>query len=76
MQYPQRNGRKYDPVEDTEVYKKVIEKIEKELDERMKDKPQGMGSCHIYWELKKELLADAGIEWKSPKECNPYIMFD
>lgn len=75
QQYPKRRNFYYDPIEDTEAYKKVIEDIEKEIDVLMKD-TTGMGSCHIYWHFKKELLAKHGIDWKSPKECNPNIMFD
>ncbi len=75
MQYPKRHGICYDPVEDTEAYKEAMKKIERELDEHMEGR-DGMGSCHIYWSLKKKLLAELGIEWRSPKECNPHIMFD
>jgi hypothetical protein len=42
----------------------------------MKDFPQGMGSCHKYWQLKKELLKNVGIDWKTPQECNPRVVFD
>ncbi|MFT5873760.1 MAG: hypothetical protein ACI8WT_002711, partial [Clostridium sp.] len=48
MEYPMRNGICYDPVEDTEAYKKAMEQIEKELDGCMKG-VNGMGKCHIYW---------------------------
>ncbi len=38
---------------------------------------QGMGFCHLYWHTKREiLLADYGIEWLSPKDLNPHVMFD
>lgn len=73
---PKRHGLYYDPVEDTPDYKKVIKLIEEEIDNIMKDEFQGMGSCHRYWALKKKLLAERGIEWKNPAECNPYIHFD
>lgn len=76
MEYPRRNGLCYDPVEDTEDYKRVIQDIEKELDTLMADRPGGLGSCHTYWHLKKKLLARAGIDWKSPSECNPHVLFD
>jgi hypothetical protein len=76
MDYPVRNGMNYDPVEDTEEYKKVIKKVEKELERQMKDWPQGLGQCHIYWNLKKRLLAEYGVNWRSPSECNTHIIFD
>lgn len=75
MEYPKRNGICYDPVEDTEAYKKAIKQIEEELDECMKG-VNGMGNCHIYWSRKKELLAKVRVEWRSARECNPFIMFD
>lgn len=48
MEYKLRNGLCYDPVEDTQEYKKVIEKVEKEIEERMKGFSRGFGRCHIY----------------------------
>lgn len=75
-QYPKRNGLYYDPVEDTEEYRRVIEDVEKEISEKLKDIPIGMGFCHIYWITKKELLAERGIEWETPSECNPDVLFD
>lgn len=71
-----RNGRFYDPIEDTTDYNEVIKFIEEQIEDIMKDEPEGLGSCHRYWALKKELLAQRGIEWKNPAECNPYILFD
>jgi hypothetical protein len=76
VEYPKKYGRNYDPVEDTEAYKKAVEEIKDEIDEFMKDRPDGMGSCHVYWSIKKNLLKKRGIDWKTPSECNPYIMFD
>jgi hypothetical protein len=35
-----------------------------------------LGVCHSYWARKKELLAKKGIEWKTPAEMNPNILFD
>ena len=68
---------KYDPIEDTAVYKAVIKDVEKELDELLKDKPRGMGFCHIYWYEKKRILKEKyGINWKSPAVMNPRVMFD
>lgn len=75
MEYPRKNGLCYDPIEDTEEYKEAMKKIQEELDERMEG-IDGMGSCHIYWRHKKQLLARFRVEWKSPKECNPFVMFD
>ena len=67
---------KYDPVEDTEYYKS----IEEELDKLIKKKIGSggyLGYCHLYWMKKKIILKEKyGIDWKSPSELNPRIMFD
>jgi hypothetical protein len=68
-----------DPIEATQEYKDAIEKIQPKLDEISKELDERgieMGSCHIYWARKKELLKAEGIDWKSPSEMNPHIMFD
>lgn len=70
---------KRDPIEGTKEYKEAIEKIQAELDElndELDRQGYGMGRCHKYWAKKKELLKQVGIDWLSPAECNPYIMFD
>ncbi len=36
-----------------------------------------IGSCHDRWRRKKELLKKLyNIDWKSPAELNPHIIFD
>ncbi|NLC19864.1 MAG: hypothetical protein GX757_11765 [Clostridiales bacterium] len=68
-----------DPIEDTQEFKQALERIQPLLDElekRLEDSNYGMGSCHIYWAKKKKLLKDLGIEWKTPAEMNPHVLFD
>lgn len=72
---------KIDKIENTEEYKQIEEelnkKIELELELKGYTNKQALGFCHIYWELKKEILkTDYNIDWKSPQELNPEIMFD
>ena len=67
---------KVDPVQATLEWEKVIYKVEKEVDEQLKDEPRGMGFCHIYWSTKRAALASRGIEWRSPSAMNPRVMFD
>lgn len=66
----------YDEVEDTLPYKMISD----ELDELIKKEigPGGyMGYCHLYWATKKQILKEKyGIEWHSPAELNPHVMFD
>ena len=68
-------------VEKTRRYKKIEAELEAELDRRMKeiysDGPV-LGSCHTYWNLKKELLREKYKIWfwRSPAELNRRIHFD
>ena len=45
-------------VEKTRRYKRIEAELEAELERIMKEQygDIGLGSCHIYWSLKKELL--------------------
>lgn len=72
---------KIDKIENTEKYKQIEKelnkKIELELELKGYKNKQTLGFCHIYWELKKEILkTDYNIDWKSPQELNPEIIFD
>lgn len=57
----------------------VYKLVEKEAEEELKK--QGvvlqLGYCHSLWELmKKNFKKKYGIDWKSPAETNPGIMYD
>lgn len=68
---------KVDPVVYTEAYENVIDAVEEEVDRRMEGKPYGMGMCFEIWSIKKAILADKyGIEWRTPSQMNPRVMFD
>ena len=67
----------HDPIEDTEEFKAIIDDVERELDEMLKDEPKGMGFCHHYWHCKSKLLKEKyGINWRSPSIMNPTVRFD
>lgn len=74
------NNIKFDPVENTEKFKK----IEKELNEKINlflesnhISKKSLGYCHAYFEAKKIILKKYyNIEWKTPQELNPEIIFD
>lgn len=34
------------------------------------------GLCHEIWEEQKKILKEKNIDWKSPPEMNPNVMFD
>ncbi len=53
---------------DAGIPKDVLAEVEKKLEEQFKDWPRGMGFCHIYWNYKKQYLADLGYSWQSPQD--------
>lgn len=67
---------KFDEVERTKEWEDNIYEVEKEVDEALKGVPRGMGFCHAYWPAKRAALAKKGIEWRSPSQMNPRVMFD
>ena len=67
---------KFDPVERSPKWEEVIYRVEKECDEILKDEPRGMGFCFRYWSVKGKVLAKYGIDWRSPSEMNPKVLFD
>ena len=69
---------KFDPIERTEEMESVIESVEREVDENLAEAriPRGLGFCFAYWHEKKVALSRRGIEWRSPSEMNPRVIFD
>jgi hypothetical protein len=70
---------KRDLIENTKEYSEAMKKIQPELDElnnELDKQGYGLGRCHVYWARKKELLKREGVDWKTPRECNPYVIFD
>ena len=76
--FMERYGRhlKFDSVERTPQWETNYLEVEKECDRRLGDAPRGMGFCFGYWSTLREVLAERGIEWHSPQELNPRVMFD
>ncbi len=54
----------------------MIDEVEKELYEYFKDKNRCTGFCFEFWSRKKALLARRGLEWRTPGEMNPRVIFD
>lgn len=71
-----RRHLKFDPVERSEDYERVIPDVEREIAKELKGFPRGMGFCFAYWSAKKAALAKRAIEWNSPAYMNPGVMFD
>ena len=62
---------KNDPVEKTEKYLAVIDKVEEKI-----EKTKQMDFCLEKWDLKAQFLFEFGILWRSPAQLNPGVMFD
>jgi len=72
---------KEDPVELTKFYLSIQSELEAKIIKKMikqyGTEDLGLGTCHVYWDIKAEILKrDYGIMWKSPAELNPDILFD
>jgi hypothetical protein len=76
-----RDGFVYDPKEKDPKYRDIIKKAEKEAEDILEKEFSGfkneLGYCHSLWDKKKKILKEKyGIDWMTPKECNPFTMFD
>lgn len=67
---------KFDPICRTEMWEENYCRWEQECDRRLGDTPRGMGFCFEYWSTFAAVLAEEGVEWKSPSRMNPRVMFD
>lgn len=68
---------RFDPVERTEEWEMLYEHAESEIEAEIEpDCPRGMGFCHYYWSVKRNVLKKYGIDWRSPSGMNPGVMFD
>ncbi len=57
--------------------KRKFKKVNEILDKEFANDKSKMGKCYIIWARKKQLLKEIyNIDWKTPAELNPGIMFD
>lgn len=67
-------------VNSDETLRKIAEiedEVESKVNEILKNEKRQLGFCHKYWSTKKRILLEGyGIEWFTPAECNPDIMYD
>jgi hypothetical protein len=55
----------------------LINAAENEARELLRFVKKGEGFCHVLWEAKKRILKEKyNLDWKTPQELNPYVMFD
>ena len=69
-----RRSLKHDPVEMTEEYLSVIDEVEEKIEKNRTT--YGHGSCFEVWSLTKYYLLEHDIEWQTPSELNPRVLFD
>lgn len=67
---------KFAPVERTPMWEEHYYEVEEECDRRLGETPRGMGFCFAYWSTLRQVLSERGIQWQSPSELNPRVMFD
>lgn len=68
---------KCDPVEWSPRWEEVIDQADRIVFERLEGVPRGMGFCFAYWHERKRVLHEMfGLEWRTPSEMNPRVMFD
>ena len=66
----------FDPIRRTPMWEENYCRWEEECDRRLGDFPRGMGFCFTYWHTFAEVLREDGVEWKSPSQMNPGVLFD
>ena len=76
--YPtDKSGLRYDPKERDQKFRLIIQWAEKEAEEGLKMPRTTWGYCHAFWPEKKRILKEKhGIDWKTPVELNPDVLFD
>ena len=68
---------KCDPVEYTCEWEKIYYDVEDYLKERFANVHRHMGFCFMYWSAKQDYLKERyNIEWHSPAQMNPRVIFD
>ncbi|GEM_PF-783492 len=73
------SGLYYDPVEDDPRYADVFRQIDGEVKAALAGHPRkgSMGFVHVIWETKKQILKNRyNIDWRTPAELNPQVLFD
>jgi hypothetical protein len=69
-----------DPVEKTKRYRQVAARADEMARARLLASglnPDSFGACHAIWAEKKQILREEfGIDWRTPDEMNPDVLFD
>lgn len=67
-----------DPVEDNSEFASVLLRAQLEVDAELAGEDRlSMGFCHLFWRTKQRILREHyGLEWRTPAELNPEVLFD
>lgn len=68
-----------DPLEEDPAYADILAAASEQAEKDLADHPMngGFGFRHVFWERKQEILRNIyGLEWRTPRECNPDTIFD
>lgn len=66
---------RHDPIEDDPEYASLFREVDAAIEAKF-GTDLVLGRCHSIWAFQAELLAARGIEWLSPSELNPGVLFD
>ena len=73
---------KHDPQEDNPKTKEIIDKAREEAILKVKEKPEFVETpeeliLHVIWKEQKQILKEKyDIDWKTPMEMNPDVIFN
>ncbi|ANJ66220.1 hypothetical protein A9404_01480 [Halothiobacillus diazotrophicus] len=68
-----------DPIDDDPRYAAIIAEAEQAAEAELSSIgiSFGMGYCYPFWSAKKQILKERfGIDWQTPEELNPDVLFD
>lgn len=67
----------YDPIEDDPRHRAAFREVNERVRSRYGGEAGRMGVLREMWEYKKRILRlEYGIEWHSPADLNPCVLFD
>lgn len=67
----------HDPIERDPKIAPLIDEADRITQNELANEKRRMGFCHVYWQTKKRILKEQfGVDWQTPAEMNPGVMFD
>jgi len=74
---PRLEGEKFDPQESNPRFRSVFARADAAAERRVGNIPRDKKFIFYFWSVKKEILERTyGINWKTPAELNPSILYD